>query len=115
MSYSFANRDGSFLNEVGTVPVRYTTPLTATTITLTNADNYLYVHPAGTIAALTIKLPPNPTPGMTVDICFGAVVTALTVQTSAGVAVAGAGSAGAIGVNQVYRWISEISLWKRWE
>ena len=114
MSYSFANRDGSFLNEAGTEPIRYLTPLTGTTVTLNGNHSAIVLHPAGTIAALTVKLPPNPTPGQTVDISFGNIVTALTVQDGNGVAVAGALTAGAVGVHQVYRYIGELKLWKHW-
>jgi hypothetical protein len=116
MSFSFANPDGSFLNERGQATVKYYVPTTGQTITLPSDARAAYINPAGTIATLTIKLPPAPVAGQEMNISFGAVVTTLTMQNSAGVAVAGAGAAGAIGVNQVYTYIgSPVNLWKRWE
>ena len=113
MSYSFANRDGSFLSEQGADQIRYLTPLTATTVALSGSHNFVYVNPAGTIAALTVKLPSNPVPGMAIEFGFGAAVTSLTVQDANGVAVAGA-TAGVVGTAQAYRYIGELKLWKRW-
>ena len=116
MSYSFANPDGSFLNERGTATVKYYAPTTGQTITLPSDARAVFINPAGTIAALTVKLPPAPMAGQEVNFSFGQIVTALTIQTSAGGAVAGAGTAGAVGVNQVYTYIgSPVNLWKRWE
>jgi hypothetical protein len=115
VSYSFANRDGSFLSELGTQPVRYVAPLTGATITMNGNHNFMYVDPAGTIATLTIKLPPSPTPGMTIDIGFSQIVTTLTINDSAGSAVTGAATAAAVGVNQIYRWIPDTNKWVKWK
>jgi hypothetical protein len=116
MSYSFANPDGSFLNERGNSNAKYYAPTTGQTITLPSDARAAYINPAGTIAALTVKLPPAPSAGQEMNISFGAIVTALTIQTAAAGAVAGSATAGAVGVNQVYTYIgSPVNLWKRWE
>ena len=64
-------------------PVVTVVPLTGATITMAQGDRMLYVNPAGTIATLTVKLPPNPLVAQSVTIGFGQIVTALTVQDSA--------------------------------
>jgi hypothetical protein len=85
-------------------------PLTGTTIALGTDDRLLYVNPAGTIAALTVKLTPNPQPYQICELSFGQIVTALTVQDWHGSAVAT--TAGAIGVAIQYRFIN--GAWVKW-
>jgi hypothetical protein len=94
---------------------RVEAPLTGTTITLGNEDTVLYVNPAGTIAALTVKLPPiaNQPLGKVVNINFSQIVTALTVQDSAAGAVAS--TAGAVTVGQQYRYVNATLGWVRWQ
>lgn len=95
-------------------PPRVVVPVTTDTITLAADDTVLYVNPAGTIAALTIKLPPvaGQALGKLVDISFSQIVTALTVQNSAGGAVES--SAGAVSVANRYRYINATIGWVRW-
>jgi hypothetical protein len=112
MSYSFANRDGTFLSEQNAAPMRIVTPLTGVVITSTGQHGSLLVNPAGTLAALTVQMPPNPSIGQTYEIGFTQVITALTIQDYSGVAVAGAAGAGAIGVAQMYKWMG--TAWIRW-
>lgn len=90
--------------------VRTVIPLTGDTITMLSTDRLLFVNPAGTIAALTVKLPPSPTAGEIVELSFGQVVTALTVQDAAAGAVAS--TAGAIGVAIQYRFVG--GAWVKW-
>lgn len=85
-------------------------PVAAATITMIAGERLLYVNPAGTIATLTIKLPPSPAAGQAVELSFGQIVTALTVQDSAAGAVAT--TAGAIGVAIEYRFIG--AAWHKW-
>ena len=88
-------------------------PLTGATITLLNAQRVLYVNPAGTIAALTVRLPSMVNPGGVVQIGFGQIVTALTIQGSDGSAVVS--TAGAISQAHEYRWLGLTpNSWVRW-
>jgi hypothetical protein len=86
-------------------------PLTGTTISLLFAQRVVFINPAGTIAALTLRLPPSITPGAVVAVGFGQIVTALTVQDATGVAVQS--TAGAIGVAAEYRYLT--TGWVRWQ
>jgi len=90
--------------------IRSEVPLTGDTITLTAGQRLLFVNPAGTIATLTVKLPPTPVAGQIVEMSFSQIVTALTVQDSAAGAVAS--TAGAVGVAIQYRYIG--SAWTLW-
>jgi hypothetical protein len=87
------------------------TPLTATTVAFTQGQTIMYINPAGTIAALTVLLPPNPIQGQRAQMSFGQIVTALTVQTAAGGAVAS--TAGAVGAEISYRYIN--GAWVAWD
>lgn len=113
MSYSFANQDGSFLNEQGSAPVGVLVPTTGTTIAMTKSQSQLYINPAATIAALTVLLPPAPAQGQTVTLSFGHIVTALTIQDALGNAVAGAASAGAVGVSTTLKYLG--AAWVKWD
>ena len=93
-----------------TGPPRVVVPVTTNTITLGTDDTVLWVNPAGTIAALTVKLPPGPAAGAVVSMSFAQIVTALTVQDSAAGTVES--SAGAVGVANEYRYVS--GAWVRW-
>ncbi len=93
---------------------RVVVPVTTDTITLAADDTVLYVNPAGTIAALTVKLPPvaGQANGKVVTISFKQIVTALTVQDSAAGAVES--SAGAVSVANQYRYVNSTIGWVRW-
>lgn len=58
----------------------YFTPVTAGTVTLSNTVSHNIIDPAGTLAALTINMPPTPIDGQVVDIRISQVITALTVS-----------------------------------
>lgn len=111
---SFQFPDGSFYPPEANAAARLsvTAPATGSTITMTSGQSMLWINPPATIAALTVKLPPNPTQNQYVTLSFGHIVTALTVQDANGVAVTGGGPAGAIGVEQNYRFIGLV--WWRW-
>ena len=87
---SFLFNNGTFFSDGGIAPTQLT-PTTGNTIQMSVPS--LYLSPAGTLAALTIKLPANPRPGQTATIVSTAAVTTLTMQNAAGVAVAGAPTA----------------------
>jgi hypothetical protein len=102
---------GDELNALAAAPPVVTvTPLTATTVTMSQGDRLLFINPAGTIAALIVKLPPNPLAAQSVQLGFNQIVTALTVQDSAGNAVAS--TAGAVGVSQEWKFLG--GAWTKW-
>jgi hypothetical protein len=88
-----------------TAPAAVTTitPLTGATVALPAGTALVWVNPAGTIATLTVLLPPNPKANQRVGMSFSQIVTALTVQDSAGNAVTS--TAGAIGAEASWRFI----------
>lgn len=86
------------------------TPTTGQTVTMSAGVRALFVNPAGTIAALTIKFPASPAAGQSVAVAFSQIVTTLTLQDSAAGAIAT--TAGAVGVSQEYRFIG--SAWVKW-
>jgi hypothetical protein len=96
---TYANKNGSFVNESGAPPIKTYVPLTGTTVKLSIQDQYVAIVPAGTIAALTVQLPLVNGNGDWVEIWFGAVITALTIKDGAGTTITPtlAPTAGAIG------------------
>lgn len=86
------------------------TPATGATVTMSAGVRNLFVNPAGTIATLTVKLPPTPVANQVCEMSFGQIVTALTVQDSAAGAVET--TAGAVGVAIQYRFLG--SAWVKW-
>lgn len=110
---SFANPDGSFLNESGGSPVRVAVPATGDTITM-RGERALYVNHAADIAALTIMFP-SVEPGEKVEIWFVQAVTALTIKDASGNAVTGAPTAATDGLFIVWRFINKTIGWKTWK
>lgn len=62
---------------------RYT-PLTGTTVNIPADAEVVYIEPAGTIAALTVNMPPNPYDGQELNICTTQTITALTQSVASG-------------------------------
>lgn len=60
------------------------TPLTTETVSLPDYAEDVSILPAGTIAALTINMPANPTDKQRVTLIFDQVVTTLTQQIASG-------------------------------
>lgn len=112
-NYSFENQDGTFFNEQGSAPVAVYTPLTGATIALSSGSSMAFLNPAGTIAALTLLMPPNPNQGQTMQLSFKQIVTALTLQDASGVAISGAASAGAVGISTTLKFIG--TTWVKWD
>jgi hypothetical protein len=112
MNYSFANRDGTFFQETGSDNVVVVNPTSGSTVAAAVNTQYLYVANTGTLAALTVKLPPNPQPGDRFEISFGAAVTALTLQDAAANAITGAPTAGAAGTAITLRFVN--GAWVKW-
>ena len=95
----------------GGAGITVVTPLTGTTVAFAAGQSVMYINPAGTIAALTVLLPPNPTQGLRANMSFGQIVTSLVVQTAAGGAVQT--TAGAVGSELSYRYIN--GAWVAWD
>lgn len=93
-----------------TQPLRVVAPLTGAIVTNAFDERTLYVTPAATIAALTLRLPPAGNSGAVFVVSFSQIVTTLTVQDSAAVAVET--TAGAIGRELQYRYTG--AAWVRW-
>lgn len=114
---SFANPDGTFFNESGGQPALVLAPATGSTVLIPSTARDVYVNPAATIAALTVRLPGSVANGQQVSIGFGQTVTALTVQDFYGAAVAGAPTTGtAAGGARVLKYIRGASAtgWVLW-
>ncbi len=110
---SFINASGTFENETGGSPVTVMVPVTGATIAMNSSQRDLYVAPAGTIAALTIKLP-QVASGSKVDILCTAIVTALGIQDRLGNVVAGAPTAATAGMALTMRYINRTIGWVKW-
>ncbi len=104
---------GEELNaEKAATPITTVVPVTTDTITAAAGTPLLYVAPAGTIAALTVKLPPAPATGQSISISFGQIVSALTLLDGAAATITGAASAGAVGVATSMRY--DGTKWIKW-
>ncbi len=86
---SFLFNNGTFYSD-GSLTPQTATPTAGTTVSMSGPS--IYMTPAGTLATLTLKLPPGKV-GMTTNIMSSAAVTTLTMQTSLGTAVTGAPTA----------------------
>jgi hypothetical protein len=71
-------------------PYGYVAPLTGATVTMAAAQDRLVIDPAGTLAALTVQLPPSPVEGQLASFSTTKALTVLTVQGQSGASVAGA-------------------------
>jgi hypothetical protein len=74
-------------------------------------QSLIFIDPPETVAQLTVRLPPDPVQGQLAALSFGAVVSALALETAGGVAVATA--AGAIGTEISFRFID--GAWRAWD
>lgn len=111
---AFENADGSFFNETGSPPVDVVSPLTGVTVVVARSTRFLFVKPAGPLAALTLGLPKmNPNSGHFLEVAFNAAVTALTVNDGNGVAVPGAPTAGAVGAAFRLVYVPQTG-WVKW-
>ena len=105
---SFLNANHSFFTDAQVAPA-VSSPVAGATVTMSGSS--IYLTPAGTLATLTIRLPPNPLPGQNATIVSTAAVTALTMQTAAGGAVAGAPTALVANTEVRMRYISATTGW----
>jgi hypothetical protein len=76
----------------------YSQPVTGNTITLALGDRRLVLQPAGTLATLSVVLPPTPEDGNTFTLSSSQEITAITVTAPGGATVQnGVGALGAGG------------------
>jgi uncharacterized membrane protein len=99
---TFLFPNGTFFPNAG---VKTVTPTTGTVVTLPKGTTDVYLTPAGTLAALTVKLPPSPLPGTVVSLASSQTSTTLTVQNAAGAAVAGAPTTLAVNTNVYFQYV----------
>lgn len=101
---SFLNPNGTFFPNAPYASV----PVTGATVTLPKGATDVYLTPAGTLATLTVKLPPSPMNGVVVSLASSQVVTALTVQSASGAAVANAPTALAVRTYVYFQYLGGV-------
>lgn len=83
-------------------------PLTGTTITLKDGIHDNLINPAGTLAALTVKLPTIPDDGQIILLTFTKAITTLTVDGNGSTLVGTAPTSAAIGNRFTYKFYTGI-------
>lgn len=115
---SFMNPDGSFFEEATGDPIMVVNPASGATVVIPQNTRSLFVNNAGTLAALTIRLPRVPVQGYsdnTVNIGFKSAVTAVTWQDASGAAVTGP-AGGTINAAPIFRWVGRpVNGWVFWK
>lgn len=106
---SFLPQQTSFFPTAG-VPPTVIAPTTGSTITMSKGQTTTFIN-TGALAALTIKMPPSPSPGQVVNIIPAAVVTTLTLQTAAGTAIAGAPTTTVANTEISMRYLNGVWVW----
>jgi hypothetical protein len=77
----------------------YQAPATGATITLADDDAHVIIDPAGTLAALTVKMCPNPFNGQFLNVVSSKAITTLTVSPNTGQTI-GSGAPTALAAGQ---------------
>lgn len=111
---SFQQTNGSFFAAAAGLPVTSLAPTSGSTITMAWNQRDLYLAPAATLAALTIKLPAAPNPGDWVHILSTAAITALTLDTGLGASIPNAPSSMSAGGTVTMRYVSSAVGWVHW-
>lgn len=91
----------------------YAQPTTGFSITIPNACSWLNLDPAGTLAAGTVVMPTGPIDGQNVVVSSTEIITALTVDPSAGQTVKGAPTTIAANSSFAYRYRLATATWYR--
>lgn len=86
---AYQNPDGSYDNELGRLPIQVAAPSTGATVAVSSGSRRLYINNSGTLAALTIKLPPSPELWQDIVVSAKAAVTSLSWVDSNGTTVSG--------------------------
>jgi hypothetical protein len=85
-------------------------PLTGTTITLLPYIQDNLINPAGTLAALTIKLPVTPDNGQIILLTFTKAITTLTIDGNGSTLVGTAPTSAAIGTRLMYKFYTGVGF-----
>jgi hypothetical protein len=85
-------------------------PLTGTTITLLPYIQDNLINPAGTLAALTVKLPVTPDNGQIILLTFTKAITSLTIDGNGSTLVGTAPTSAAIGTRLMYKFYTGVGF-----
>jgi hypothetical protein len=105
---SFLFNNGSFFPDSNLAP-QTGAPVAGATVSMSGPS--LFLTPAGTLATLTVRLPPSPSAGEQASIVSTAAVTALTLQTATGGAVAGAPTALVANTKVTMQYVGTAWVW----
>jgi hypothetical protein len=88
------------------------TPTTGSTLTLADYTSPVFVN-TGTLASLTIVMPPNPVHGQVQTIIFAGAITALTLNANAGQTIIGAPGSASVNtvLSFIYRGLAGATAW----
>lgn len=117
--YSLVLGDGTTMGgrarfaSTGTAATAYSTPASGATVTAAAGERYRVIDPAGTIAALTLTLPPSPQDGDTYEATFRDAVTLLTATAPGGATVLGSGSLQPANTGASWRYRAADTTWDR--
>jgi hypothetical protein len=101
---SFLNASGTYFSDGGNNAPVTVTPTAGQTVSMSGFS--LFLTPAGTLATLTVNLPPNAKPGQTATITSTQAVTTLTVHNSSGTATQGPSPTALVAYTEVrMRWM----------
>jgi len=111
---SFLSQTATFFQTGNTPGLTINVPTTGQTYKMVSGQREVYFNHAGTIAALTVWLPPGPKPGDVVSLKFRSIVTTLSVRNAAGVVVTGAPVTATAAQVQTYRYVDNTTGWMYW-
>jgi len=107
---SFLFNNGTFFPDSGIAP-QAATPVAGATVSMSGPS--LFLTPAATLATLTVRLPAGPSAGDQASITSTQAVTALTMQTSSGGAVAGAPTALVANTRVTMQYVGTAWVWMK--
>lgn len=103
----------SSLNYPSSGTVEIITPTTGQSKTISDGTSFWLGTPAGTLAALTIVMPANPTDTQKVYINVSQIVTSLTLSGNSGQSLLNAPTTLALGGFCSFIWVASKSTWYR--
>lgn len=103
------------LQQIGSIFMQQSSPLTGTTIVAANATQLVDVTPAGTLAALTIDLPVAPVNGQVFGVFSSQILTSLTLTAASGQTIVGNSTTliGAVNTHVEFVYQASNSTWYR--
>ena len=108
--FNLSNSNNSFRAEVDKA-YGYYTPISTDTITMPANQQRAVIDPAGTIAALTVTLPPSPVDGQIAGLACSQIVTVLTLNAPGGASVVAAVTSFAVDGNYRYLYRAATTSW----